>query len=53
MTKAKEAGADKLYLESNTLLTPAIALYHKLGFKKITGKPSPYERSNIHMELTL
>jgi DNA-binding MarR family transcriptional regulator/GNAT superfamily N-acetyltransferase len=53
MTKAKEAGADKLYLESNTILKPAIELYHKLGFKKITGRPSPYERANIQMELGL
>jgi len=49
--KAKEAGAKRLYLESNTILKPAINLYHKLGFKKITGPPSPYERSNIQMEL--
>ncbi|HEY8931048.1 MAG TPA: GNAT family N-acetyltransferase [Mucilaginibacter sp.] len=51
--KARELGAKKLYLESNTLLKPAISLYHKLGFKKITGPPSPYERSNIQMEMIL
>jgi N-acetylglutamate synthase-like GNAT family acetyltransferase len=51
--KAKEAGAKRLYLESNTKLEPAINLYHKLGFKKITGDPSPYERCNIQMELIL
>jgi len=51
--KAKELGATKLYLESNTLLKPAISLYNKLGFKKITGDPSPYERSNIQMEMDL
>jgi DNA-binding MarR family transcriptional regulator/GNAT superfamily N-acetyltransferase len=51
--KAKQAGAGKLYLESNTILKPAINLYHKLGFKKITGPPSPYERANIQMELNL
>ena len=49
--KAKAMGAKKLYLESNTILKPAIALYHKLGFKKITGIPSPFERCNIQMEL--
>jgi DNA-binding MarR family transcriptional regulator/predicted GNAT family acetyltransferase len=53
MDKAKEAGATKVYLESNTKLKPAIALYHKLGFKKITGRVSPYERSNIAMEVQL
>lgn len=51
--KAKALGATKLYLETNTLLKPAISLYHKLGFKKITGPPSPYERSNIQMEMEL
>jgi len=47
--KAKELGAQKLYLESNTILKPAINLYYKLGFKKVTGVPSPYERCNIQM----
>ncbi|WP_374949867.1 GNAT family N-acetyltransferase [Mucilaginibacter sp.] len=51
--QAREMGADKLYLESNSILEPAIALYHKLGFKKITGTASPYERCNIQMELPL
>lgn len=53
ISKAKQEGATKLYLESNTILKPAINLYHKLGFKKITGPPSPYERANIQMELNL
>ena len=48
---AKKQGADTVYLESNTLLKPAINLYNKLGFQKITGPPSPYERTNIQMEL--
>ena len=51
--KAKAAGARKIYLESNTILKPAINLYHKLGFKKVAGHPTPYERSNIQMELGL
>lgn len=51
--RARKAGAKRLYLESNTILKPAISLYQKLGFKKITGSPSPYERANIQMELTL
>ncbi|WP_217604193.1 bifunctional helix-turn-helix transcriptional regulator/GNAT family N-acetyltransferase [Chitinophaga sp. GbtcB8] len=51
--KARSIGAHRLYLESNTILKPAINLYHKLGFKKITGPPSPYERANIQMELIL
>lgn len=50
---AEDLGASKLYLESNTILKPAINLYHKLGFKKIVGRPTPYKRSNIQMELII
>ncbi len=51
--KAKSLGASNLYLESNTILQPAISLYQKLGFQKVVGIPSPYERCNIQMELKL
>lgn len=51
--KAKSIGAKNLYLESNTILKPAINLYHKLGFHKIAGRSSAYERCNIQMELIL
>lgn len=51
--KAKELNASYLYLESNTILKPAISLYEKLGFKKISGHYTPYERCNIQMELNL
>ena len=50
---AKELKASNLYLESNTILKPAISLYEKLGFKKIVGHYTPYERCNIQMELIL
>ncbi|KGO93601.1 bifunctional helix-turn-helix transcriptional regulator/GNAT family N-acetyltransferase [Flavobacterium subsaxonicum] len=50
---AKNEGAAALYLESNTILKPAINLYHKMGFKKIAGQPTPYKRCNIQMELDL
>ncbi len=49
--KAKEHNAKSIYLESNTILKPAINLYRKLGFKEVHGLVSPYERSNIKMEL--
>lgn len=51
--KARALGAKRVYLESNTKLKPAINLYHKLGFHKIAGPPSPYERCNIQMEVRL
>lgn len=51
--KAATLGTDRVFLESNTRLVPAIKLYEKLGFVKVVGKPSPYERANIQMELKL
>ncbi|MEC5143932.1 bifunctional helix-turn-helix transcriptional regulator/GNAT family N-acetyltransferase [Chitinophaga sp. 212800010-3] len=53
INKARELGARNVYLESNTLLKPAISLYHKLGFKKVAARPTPYERANIQMVLDL
>jgi len=51
--KARQLGAKTLYIESNTKLKSAISLYYKLGFKKIIGMASPYERCNIQMLLKL
>lgn len=56
ITAAKKAGAKKIFLLSNTILTPAITLYRSTGFVPInlTEKDSLYyERSNIKMELNL
>ncbi|MDQ6471770.1 bifunctional helix-turn-helix transcriptional regulator/GNAT family N-acetyltransferase [Flavobacterium sp. LHD-80] len=50
---AKGLGAKKIYLESNTILKPAINLYYKLGFEKVFGLETPYKRCNIQMELVL
>jgi GNAT superfamily N-acetyltransferase len=52
LARAKEMGARKVYLESNTILKPAISLYEKLGFQKLPddARASPYERCNIRME---
>jgi GNAT superfamily N-acetyltransferase len=51
--KARLIGAKTLYLESNTILTPAISLYRKLGFTEVFGHNTSYERCNIQMELVL
>jgi GNAT superfamily N-acetyltransferase len=51
--KARLMGAKTLYLESNTILTPAISLYRKLGFVEVFGRNTPYERCNIQMALVL
>lgn len=53
INKARELRAEAVFLESNTILEPAIKLYQKLGFQKIVGQPSPYQRCNIQMELKL
>ncbi|MGJ3247752.1 MAG: bifunctional helix-turn-helix transcriptional regulator/GNAT family N-acetyltransferase [Elainellaceae cyanobacterium] len=53
IAKARELGAKTIFLESNTVLEPAINLYHKLGFQKVARHPSSYERCNIQMELRL
>lgn len=50
---ARAMGASRVYLESNTALVPAISLYKKLGFQRVTGNESPYERCNVQMELKL
>lgn len=49
--KAKEVGCGTLFLETNSKLTPAINLYHKLGFTEKEGEESPYNRCNVYMEL--
>ncbi len=53
IAKAREMNYRQVFLESNTKLSPAISLYRKLGFKRIIGQPSPYERCNIQMLLEL
>ena len=51
---AKSRRAKKVTLLSNTILTPAITLYKKHGFKTIRlGNHPDYQRSDIEMELSL
>ncbi len=51
--KAKELGAKRIYLETNSSLTPALTLYTKLGFVRIENFTSPYERADVAMEVWL
>lgn len=53
LERARLMGAARVYLETNTKLTPAISLYRKLGFSDMDDEevPSPYERCNVRMEL--
>lgn len=49
---AKDSGAEKIVLYSNTMLDSAIALYRNLGFQEIPVD-GPYQRTNIKMELAI
>jgi putative acetyltransferase len=53
---ARGAGARRLYLETNHILTPAIRLYESVGFRPVPPDrivPSPYVRADVYMEMTL
>ncbi|MEO8446328.1 MAG: helix-turn-helix domain-containing GNAT family N-acetyltransferase [bacterium] len=50
----KSLNAEKLFLETNTTLLPAMNLYKDLGFREVEmKKKSDYQRSTIRMELDL
>jgi putative acetyltransferase len=54
--EGRNAGAQRIYLETNHMLTPAIRLYESAGFKPIDRNrtvPSLYARADVHMELIL
>lgn len=53
VNRVKELGGKNIYLESNTVLKPAIHIYKKLGFKEVFGHTTSYQRCNIQMELTI
>jgi putative acetyltransferase len=50
---ARSAGAHRLHLETNHVLTPAIRLYESVGFRQVPPMPSPYVRSDVSMEMVL
>ena len=51
---ARQAGAPRLYLETNSTLAPALGLYRRFGFEVIQpAEPSPYARADVVMELKL
>jgi putative acetyltransferase len=56
IVEARASGVNRLYLETNLKLAPAIRLYESLGFRRLPPErvvPSAYSRSNVAMELYL
>ena len=51
--KAKELGATKVILYSNTKNAGAIKLYEKIGFKHLPVENDVYERANVKMEIDI
>ncbi|MGI9545227.1 MAG: GNAT family N-acetyltransferase, partial [Cyclobacteriaceae bacterium] len=53
--RAKKLKAEKIILESNKTLTPALNLYRRLGFVNVCADhlKSLYQRANVTMELNL
>jgi putative acetyltransferase len=54
--QAKSMGAHTLELGSNSTLANAVHLYESVGFRHLPPErvePSPYARSDVHMELHL
>ena len=50
---ARDRGAHRLELMSQTALAPALQLYRSLGFVEVPLGPVPYKRANIRMALEL
>jgi ribosomal protein S18 acetylase RimI-like enzyme len=51
--KARQLGARKVILYSQTGLVPAITMYRKLGFTEVPLEKGIYKRSDIKMEIDL
>lgn len=51
--KAKELGAQKIILYSNSILTAAVKLYEKIGFKHVPVGIVEYKRSDVKMEISI
>ena len=48
--RAQSKGAPRLYLETNSVLAPALALYRATGFVDLPAQPTPYARADVFME---
>jgi putative acetyltransferase len=48
--EGERLGAPRLYLETNSSLAPALALYRAMGFKDLAPVPTEYARADVFME---
>jgi len=53
IAEAQARGGQVLFLESNTVLKPAMGLYARLGFQEVPIDHAAYDRCNIMMERPL
>ena len=51
--KARQMGADRIYLETNRRCAAAIHLNEKHGFKTLYGEKGKDERYDVQMELRM
>jgi len=52
--KARAMGMSRVYLETNSVLAPALKLYRDAGFVPLAAPlPSPYARADVQFELWL
>jgi putative acetyltransferase len=50
ITAGAEDGVPRLYLETNSSLAPALALYRATGFQDLAPTDTPYVRADVFME---
>ena len=53
LDRAAALGAPRLYLETNSSLAPALALYRSVGFVDLPPTATPYARCDVWMERRL
>lgn len=54
VSRAREMGMRRVYIETNSILAPALRLYHEAGFVPLKDRvPTPYARADVQLELLL
>jgi N-acetylglutamate synthase-like GNAT family acetyltransferase len=50
---ARQLGVKTVWLESNRVLTPALTMYERVGFREVPRVETPYARADIRMEINM